>query len=146
MQLSDSMTLALLKNSSLTATQFETFLIEALSKESSEETFSGEEKTYFRKNRAKITRGAYNRTLRQARRNIIQALYTVFLLGYTELFDTPELQPFIETASRIRAYTAQHRTSKDGQNSGSSSDIPAVILEDLRQTIERLAKDGPEDL
>ncbi len=145
MQLSDSMTLSLLKNSSLTETQFETFLIEALTKESGEKIFSGEEKTHFRKNRAKITRGAYNRTLRQAKRNIVQALYTVFLLGYTGLFDTPELEPFIETASRMKAYMTQHRASKERETLG-SSDVPAAILEDLHRTIERLAKDGSEDL
>ncbi len=137
-QLRDPIAAVLLKNSSLTPTQFETFLIQALSAEPSDKTISGEEKTYFRRGRSKISRGAFNRTLRQARCNIVRSLYTIFLLGYTNVFDTPELEPFIETASRIKAYATDQQLSRDDQKQ-QSSNASTAILEDLRRTLERLA-------
>ena len=41
-----------------------------------------DEKARLRLKSGKISRGAFNRTLKQAKMNVIKAIYTIFLLGY----------------------------------------------------------------
>lgn len=140
--LNDRIVLALLKNSSLTQAQFETFLIHVLGDDLANRTLTGEERTCLRIKKSKISRGSFNRTFIQARHNVVRSLYVVFLLGYVGLFDTPELEPFIETASRIKAY-ANHQTSTS--DSQEASEILKTVMEQLSHTIEQLAR-SHEDL
>ncbi|MFH0848255.1 MAG: hypothetical protein V1857_01970 [archaeon] len=134
--LNDPIAATLLRNSSLTPTQFETFLIRVFGNDILDKPLSSKERTSLRMQGNKISRGSFNRTFIQARRNIVRSLYVVFLLGYVGLFDTPELQPFIETASRIRAY-ANERVSPPA-----SQDNPDLktVMDQLTRTIEQLAR------
>ena len=52
----------------------------------------------------KITRGSFNRTLQQARYNMVKSVLTVLLLGYIGLLETPALSPFIEASNKLKEY------------------------------------------
>src|SRR6059036_3029607 len=62
--------MGLLKKSNLTKTQFETILVDQLGSEIANKALTREEMTRLRQTRAKISRGAFNRTLKQARTNV----------------------------------------------------------------------------
>ncbi|MHA2359441.1 MAG: hypothetical protein ACXAB5_04155, partial [Candidatus Thorarchaeota archaeon] len=48
--------------------------------------------------------GAFNRTLKQARRNLTRCFYTMLLLAYLGLFEHTIFRPFEEVAARIGDY------------------------------------------
>ena len=56
-----------------------------------------------------VTRGAFNRTLRQARQNIIKSIYTILLLGYLGIFDDMSLNPYLEIANRLQGYISAYK-------------------------------------
>ena len=122
----------LLENSHLTKIQLETFLIDILSKYNQENRIKSEEKTYFR-SRGKISRGAFNRTLKQARRNIIRSIYTIFLLGYLKLADSSSLiLQSIEISNKLRDYLEmQEKLLKD-------EDSRLEALNIVRREIEKV--------
>ncbi|MEM2418289.1 MAG: hypothetical protein QXJ19_03990 [Candidatus Bathyarchaeia archaeon] len=110
----------LLKNSNLTKVQAETFLIDILAEKIANKKLVYEEKAKLRLIKSGVSRGAFNRTLAQARKNIIKSIYTVILLGYLGIFDDPRLEPYIEIASKIKTYTEKYReiweTGKIGED------------------------------
>jgi hypothetical protein len=96
----------LLVNSQLTVTQLETLLAESLSAESGMKKAS---RALYRPSGGKLSRGAFNRTLIQAENNVIRSIYTVLLLGYVGLYDSPSLQPFLELSDTIQSYIHETR-------------------------------------
>jgi len=136
--LQDPVARILLENSSLTHAQFETFFIQSVGDELTNKPLSGEERAYLRQKETKISRGAFNRTLRQARTNVVRSLYTIFLLGYVGLFDTPQLEPFIEAASRIRAFTTTQTASTNSTQN--EAGVARMIMEDLQRMLKTLAR------
>ncbi|MDH5461375.1 MAG: hypothetical protein OEX09_04035, partial [Candidatus Bathyarchaeota archaeon] len=84
------------KNSHLTKTQLETLLIDILAENATEKALKYQEKAKLRL--STVTRGAFNRTLRQARKNIIRSIYTILLLGYLGVFEDTSLNPYLEIA------------------------------------------------
>ncbi len=80
-------------NSHLTKTQLETLLIDILSDNIAGKSLKYDEKARLRLTKAKISRGAFNRTLRQAKQNVTKSIYTVILLGYLGLFETTVSRP-----------------------------------------------------
>lgn len=66
------------------------------------------------------------------------SIYTLLLLGYAGLFDRPELEPFIELSSRIKAYVDQQKTS-DRVTVEDQTRVMRLIGEELRRTVEDLA-------
>ena len=93
----------LLENSLITKIQIETLLIEVLSDQISEKKILAENKARMRVSKKNISRGSYSRTLAQARKNTRKAIFTLLLLGYVGLLQTPELYPFIEISDRMRS-------------------------------------------
>jgi len=91
----------LLSSSHLTMPQLETLLADSIS---NEKTSRKGERRLFRPSGARISRGSYNRTLIQAQNNVIRSIYTILLLGYVGLFDTPALQPFLELSGGLQGY------------------------------------------
>ncbi|MBS7629048.1 hypothetical protein KEJ23_03625, partial [Candidatus Bathyarchaeota archaeon] len=89
----------LLKNSNMTRKQFETFLIDSLSTDFLKS--KSKERPKLRTDKELLTRGSFDRTLAQARRNITKALSTILLLGYSGLLENPQLEPFIEAGERL---------------------------------------------
>ena len=104
----DSLAKILLKNSRLTEIQLETLLIDVLAEESADKRLGYEEKSRIRATKTKISRGAFNRTLKQAKRNVVCSIYTIFLLGYLGILDTPTLNPFVETSNKLKEYMKEY--------------------------------------
>jgi hypothetical protein len=106
--LNDHVTKLLLSNSRLTLAQLETLLADSLANEWGERKAP---RRLFRPSGTRISRGAYNRTLIQAQNNVIRSIYTILLLGYVGIFDTPALQPFNELSDTIQGYIHEARQS-----------------------------------
>jgi hypothetical protein len=96
----------LLRNSQLTQPQLETLLAYSLS---GEEDGRKGRRRFYRPSSRNISRGSFNRTLIQAQNNVIRSIYTVLLLGYAGLFDSPSLQPFMELSDTIQSYVEENR-------------------------------------
>lgn len=130
----DPITKLLLSSSHLTIPQLETLLADSISHEKASKK---EQRRLFRPSRRRLSRGAYNRSLIQAQNNVIRSIYTILLLGYVGLFDSPALQPFLELADGLRGYT--------GEAKGVSR-REAVALNELKtrlwETISALAGRG----
>ena len=97
----------LLSRSNLTLAQFETLLIEQLGDDMANKKLTRAEMAQLMRNRKGISRGALNRTLKQARVNTSEAIHTVLLLGYAGLIESPSLMPFIEASEQLRGQVAQ---------------------------------------
>jgi hypothetical protein len=133
----------LLENSVLTRVQLETFLIDLVIEDSSRIRIPYQEKALYRsRTHAKkkgISRGAYNRTLNQARRNTTKCLHTMLLLAYLGLFDFAVFRPFEEVASRIGDYRLVREvlagrselSSEDIESYRSAEETIVAALEDL---------------
>ena len=128
----DPLSRALLSNSHLTLAQFETLLADSISNEKNSKKA---ERHLFRPSGRKITRGAYNRTLTQAQNNVIRSIYTILLLGYVGLFDTPALQPFLELSDGLQGYLEELKSPSDDQPQAIDQ-----LRTRLWETISNLAK------
>jgi len=131
--LNDPIVKTLLKNSNLTKTQLETFLIEVLAGNLSEKPLNYDEKARLRLTRPSVTRGAFNRTLKQAKKNVIQAIYTIILLGYLGIFESSSLTPYLEVANKLKTYVTAYKEVLEGQK---ESDEYIRIMNLLREEIE----------
>jgi len=93
--------------------------------------------THLRRAGRKTSRGAFNRTLQQARTNIAEAVYTVLLLGYGGLLESPSLAPFLEASERLRSKTEQLReAAREDPNAYQS--LVDSLLEDLERATDAL--------
>ena len=137
--LNDPIAKILVEESNLTPIQFQTFLIYQIIKRNKDGGRHLEWIPHVRVDKAEISRGSFNRTLDQAVKNIIRSIYTVFLLGYVGIFDSPTLDPFIEVSGQIRSYLERLR-SGDGQLDSESTQTITVLCEELRKVIQNLAK------
>jgi len=105
----DPILVILLKNSNLTRKQFETFLIDLLSDDLLLGRNTSIERPKLRTDRDTVSRGSFDRTLTQARKNVTESIYTVLLLGYAGLLETSQLEPFLETGNRLKSYSDERR-------------------------------------
>ena len=124
----------LLKNSQITKTQLETVLIDFLAEKISGKRIVYEDKAKMRLIKSGVSRGSFNRTLAQAKNNIIKSIYTLILLGYLGILDTPNLDPYIEIANRIRDYMEAYRNFWQG---GKQSKEHLRILQMLQRELEK---------
>jgi len=108
--LEDPIVNILAKNSHLTKTQLETLLIDILAENIAGKPLKYDEKARLRLTKAKISRGAFNRTLKQAQENIIKSIYTVLLLGYLGIFESTTLDQYIEIANKLQEYIEAHKS------------------------------------
>jgi hypothetical protein len=134
----DPIVQTLLKYSNLTQIQFESLLISALGEDATGKPLIGREKVRLRLSRTNLTRGSFNRTVAQARKNVVASIYTILLLGYTGLFDQPELEPFLEVSSRIKSYVDQRKASRE-MAAEEQTRVMRLIGDELRRTVEDLA-------
>ena len=135
--LSDPIVQILAKNSQLTKTQLETLLIDVLAENLSDKHLKYDEKANLRLTKAKISRGAFNRTLKQSKENVIRSVYTVLLLGYLGVFESTKLDPYIEIANKLHDYVEAHN-----ETSGSQEEVKdhAKLIEIIREEIETSLK------
>ena len=114
--LEDPITKILLNNSLISTIQLETLLIDLLSEDISGYSLKYEDKAKLRLNYKGVSRGSFNRTLKQATKNINKSINTVFLLGYLGIFKTPQLQPFIEVSNNLNRYIKKYTNLWNKQN------------------------------
>ncbi|MFX0169331.1 MAG: hypothetical protein ACFE89_08280 [Candidatus Hodarchaeota archaeon] len=101
-------------NSHLTKVQLETLIIDYLldgfsGKHSDYETKAGLRDSAPKEKRTRgVSRGAFNRSLAQARTNVTKSIFTLVLLGYLGLFETPSLMRYQDLAEQIRSYAREY--------------------------------------
>jgi hypothetical protein len=105
---SDPVAKLLLGSSHLTVPQLETLLAQSISNENASRKT---QRRLFRPGGGGVSRGSYNRSLIQAQNNVIRSIYTILLLGYVGLFDTPALQPFLELSDGLQGYLEELKTT-----------------------------------
>jgi len=127
-------------NSHLTRKQLETLLIDFLAPNIAGKSLTNEEKALFRLAKARISRGAFNQTLRQARRNIIQSIYTILLLGYLGIFEDTRLDAYIEVSNKLKEYISAYKGALANNDLATEHlQIVTVLREELENTLERLS-------
>jgi len=130
----------LTKNSNLTKVQLETLLIDVLAQNVSGKTLKYDEKAKLRLVKAGISRGSFNRTLRQSRKNVIQAIYTILLLGYLGIFDTTSLNPYLEISHKLKTYTDMYRDAFQGNKpTEEQMRIIKILSEELETSLNALS-------
>lgn len=137
----DPIVQVLLQNSNLTEIQFESLLISLLGEELVGKRLSGQERVKLRRERADLTRGSFNRTVGQARSNVVASIYTILLLGYVGVFESPELEPFLEIASRVKAHLEQRKAPSEAITEEELR-VTRIIAEELQKGIADLVRGG----
>lgn len=133
--LADPVVRLLLLNCNLTRTQFETLLIDHFWRQFSDQIAPLPRKQAFRSGKRRVSRGAFNRTLVQARNNVVRSIYTLFLLGYVGLFDSPKLEPFIEVADQIRTFVE----TRSASSTNASKETMGLLAQSLDDVLHQLA-------
>ncbi len=138
--LGDPFVIILAKNSNLTKTQLETLLIDVLAENISGKYLKYDEKARLRLTNAKISRGSFNRTLKQSKENVIKSIYTVLLLGYLGIFESTTLDPYLEIANKLKVYVEAHQDIpiKDNELKDHQKVIK-IIREELEISLKRLS-------
>ena len=138
--LNDPIVEILAKNSQLTKTQLETFLIDVLAENLSGKQLKYDDKAVLRLTKAKISRGSFNRTLKQSKENVIKSIYTVLLLGYLGVFDSTTLDPYLEIANKLHRYVDAHQDIPGKEEERKDHlKVIEIIREELETSLKRLS-------
>jgi len=130
----------LAKDSNLTKIQLESLLIDFLATNIAGKALRNEEKARLRLSKAEISRGAFNRTLKQARKNVIQSMYTIFLLGYLGVFNNTRLDPYLEAASKLQDYVNAYKgILSNNELADEHLRIVSMLRKELESSLERLS-------
>ncbi len=116
--LDDPITKELLKKANLTKIQLETLLINFFVDETEGYSERYETKSRLRTLRSNkgprtpikkrgVTRGAYRRVLGQACTNVIRTIYTLTLLAYVGILESPSLEPYLQLSEMIKSYMVE---------------------------------------
>jgi len=130
------------KGSVLSQTQLETLLIDLVIEDNYGAHITYEDKASIRSRAGTktkgVSRGAFNRTLKQARRNVTRCFYTMLLLTYLGLFELTIFRPFEEIAARIGDYR-RIREILAGKSELTQEDLESVKV--TERTIVSLLED-----
>jgi hypothetical protein len=141
LSLEDPIAKILVQNSNLTKTQVESLLIDVLAENMAPRPLKYEEKGSFRLIKAGVSRGAFNRSLRQARTNVIQAIYTILLLGYLGVLDSIRLASYLEISDKLQAYMDAYReTAGTSKVEDEHLRVMHMLRDELMTTLKGLAK------
>lgn len=137
----DPITKILLKASNLTKTQLETLLIDILAENYTDRPLNYDEKGRLRLTKTAVSRGSFNRTLKQARRNLTESVYTILLLGYLGIIQSTSLTPYLEAANKLQTYTSAFKElSEEKEDLNSHLRTISMLREELASMLEHLAK------
>lgn len=100
--LNDPIVSILLKYSNLTYIQYESLIIDFLSKYALDIPLSYDKKAILRSK--KVSRGSFSRTLAQARNNVISAIYSILLLSYVGIFESAPFDDYQILSEKLREY------------------------------------------
>jgi len=132
------------EGSTLSRAQLETLLIDLVVEDQYGKHITYDDKASFRSKHGQktkgVSRGAFNRTLNQARTNVSRCLYTMLLLAYLGLFESTIFRPFEEVAARIGDYR-QIRDILSGKTELTSEDLEAINVTErtILSALEELA-------
>ena len=136
--LNDPLVKILVKNSNLTKIQLETLLIDVLAENITDMDLKYDEKAKLRI--LAVSRGAFNRSLRQARHNFKQSIYTILLLGYLGILEEISLEPYLEAANKLKTYINTQRELVKNKQKKEQLRIVARLHEELKNSLEELSK------
>jgi len=134
--LNDPIAKILAESSHLTKTQLETLLIDVLSEDMSAKPLKYDEKAKLRLTKAEISRGAFNRTLKQSKENVTRSIYTVLLLGYLGIFESTTLDPYLGIANKLQEYIEAHKNTHNQDTEHLK--IMKIMREDLETSLKNL--------
>jgi hypothetical protein len=136
----DPITKILMKTSNLTKIQLETLLIDILAENYADKSLNYDEKGRLRLTKAAVSRGSFNRTLRQAKRNLTESIYTILLLGYLGIIQSTSLTPYLEAANKLQAYTNAYKDFlEEHKDPTLQLKMMNTIREELANMLEQLA-------
>jgi hypothetical protein len=135
--LNDPLVKILSKNSNLTKTQLETLLIDVLAENIADKSLKYDEKAKLRI--LAVSRGAFNRSLRQARHNVTQSIYTILLLGYLGILEEISLEPYLEAANKLKTYVNTQRELVKKAPKEEHIRAIAQLHEELKNSLEELS-------
>ena len=135
--LNDPLVKILSKNSNLTKTQLETLLIDVLAENITDKDLKYDEKAKLRI--LAVSRGAFNRSLRQARHNVTQSIYTILLLGYLGILEEISLEPYLEAANKLKAYINTQREFMKNRPEEEQIKTVKRLHEELKESLEELS-------
>ena len=145
--LNDPIVKVLSKNSQLTKTQLETLLIDILAENIAGRHVKYDENARVRLTKAKLSRGSFNRTLKQAKENVIKSIYTVLLLGYLGVFESTTLDPYLEIANKLNDYVEAHKDIPDEDKELKDRlKVIEIIREELETSLKLLSKPSGDGL
>jgi hypothetical protein len=138
--LNDPVVKILSNNSQLTRTQLETLLIDILAESMAGKPLKYDEKARLRLTKAKLSRGSFNRTLKQSKENVIKSIYTVLLLGYLGVFESTTLDPYLEIANKLKDYMEAHENLPNSlEGVQEHLKVIEIIREELETSLKRLS-------
>jgi len=141
----DPIAKTLAKNSHLTKTQLETLLIDVLSENIAGKQLKYDEKARLRLTKAKISRGAFNRTLKQAKENVTKSIYTVLLLGYLGIFESTTLDPYLEIANKLQEYIEAYKNIPNkSEELNEHLKIIEIVREELETSLKQLSNSSQD--
>jgi hypothetical protein len=135
--LNDPLVKILSKNSNLTKTQLETLLIDVLAENITDKSLKYDEKAKLRI--LAVSRGAFNRSLRQARQNVTQSIYTILLLGYLGILEEISLEPYLEAANKLKMYINTQRELVKKRPQEEQLRTVARLHEELKNSLDELS-------
>lgn len=135
----DPLAKILVKNSNLTKTQLETLLIDILAETLAEKELNYDEKGRFRLTKAPVSRGAFNRTLKQAKQNVTRSIYTILLLGYLGIFENTTLTPYIEVSNKLQTYINTYKELLENSEETTKLQVFNTLRQELEAAINELA-------
>jgi hypothetical protein len=145
--LNDPVVKILAKNSQLTKIQLETLLIDVLAESMAGKPLKYDEKANLRLTKAKLSRGAFNRTLNQSKDNVIKSIYTVLLLGYLGVFETTTLDPYLEIANKLKEYMQAHENLPNSLEGVTEHlKVIEIIRQELETSLKRLSSPSEASL
>jgi len=129
----DPLAKILIEKSNLTKTQLETFLIDVITDYLTDKSIKIEDKAKIRI-KGEISKGAFNRTLNQARKNILSSIYTLILLGYLGLIDLTTITKYIEASEKLKEYMELVKTRREREEA----------VEEARRELEEIFRELSE--
>ena len=127
----DPITDLLLKNSSLTKTQFETLIIDLLTDLMSDEKVSFYQKTLFRNK--KVSRGSFSRSLSQARSNVISSIFTIVLMSYIGVFDARPFDDYYFLAEKLKEYVSMVQLNGNDVSKNVLKRLEVELIDGIRE-------------
>ena len=126
--------------SHLTTIQLETLLIDVLSESIAGKPLKYDEKARLRLMKSRISRGAFNRTLKQAKENVVRSIYTVLLLGYLGVFESTTLDPYIEISNKLKDYLKAYKEmAEETAGFREHREILEIMRKEIEKSLEFLA-------